>query len=124
MTQIKNIGLFTSGGDSPGMNAAKIRGGIEHSLEQLKAQGYDVSQIYVSTDAAKLEALVEHLASEPVDVVTIGGGVTRPVKNAELLEAFLKRSKTQRTESAHCFRVEGSYRSVNRWPIFSFLVFR
>jgi len=36
MTQIKNIGLFTSGGDSPGMNAAVravVRTGIYYGLE-------------------------------------------------------------------------------------------
>jgi hypothetical protein len=73
----------------PGMNADKIRGGIAHSLEQMKAQGHVASQIYVSIDAVKLEALKKYLANEVVDVVTIGGGVTRPVNNVELLEAVL-----------------------------------
>jgi hypothetical protein len=62
---------------------------VDGLLEQLKAESHVASQIYISADPAELEALAQRLANNAVDCVTIGGGVTRPVKNAELLEALL-----------------------------------
>jgi len=74
---------------SPGLDADMIRAGIAQSLDSLKDSGHDASMMYVSSDLAVLTALADRLASEPVDVVTIGGGVTRPPKNNELFETLL-----------------------------------
>ncbi len=73
----------------PGLNADKIRAGIDLSLDRLKADGHTASLMYVSTDPASLDALARRLASDAVECVTIGGGVTRPPRNSELFEAVL-----------------------------------
>ncbi|TCM14214.1 hypothetical protein EDF56_11448 [Novosphingobium sp. PhB165] len=72
-----------------GLDADKIFAGITLSLDQLKAAGHEASVVFVSADTAKLDALAEGFAGNAVDCVTIGGGVTRPPKNMELLEAVL-----------------------------------
>jgi hypothetical protein len=73
----------------PGLNADTIRAGIAKSLDQLKDAGHDASMMYVSSELAVLSQLADRLVGEPVDVVTIGGGVTRPPKNTELFETLL-----------------------------------
>ena len=44
MKQVKNIGVLTSGGDAPGMNAAiraVVRAGIGKGIDVYKRQGED-----------------------------------------------------------------------------------
>lgn len=73
----------------PGLDADKIRAGIEASLKQLATNGHAASPIFVSDEQPKLDALTERLARDDIDCVTIGGGVTRPPNNIELFEAVL-----------------------------------
>jgi hypothetical protein len=73
----------------PGLNADMIRAGIAQSLKSLEDSGHDASMMYVSSDLAVLSQLADRLVSEPVDVVTIGGGVTRPPQNTQLFETLL-----------------------------------
>ena len=73
----------------PGLDADKVRAGIEASLKQLAADGHEASPVFVSGEQAELDALADRIASDRVDCVTIGGGVTRPPKNIEVFEAVL-----------------------------------
>ncbi len=80
---------FTDPSLPPGLNADMIRAGIAQSLKRLEESGHDAAQMYVSSDLAVLTALADRLVSDPVDVVTIGGGVTRPPENTGLFETLL-----------------------------------
>ena len=73
----------------PGLDADKIRAGVDAVLEQLKAAGHQPVHLYIDADPAHLQPFADHIAAEPVDCVVIGGGVTRPPANMRLLEAML-----------------------------------
>jgi hypothetical protein len=73
----------------PGMTAEKVRSGVDLSLKMFEAEGHVATQMYVSGDPETHEAFARRLADDCVDCVTIGGGVTRPVENTELLETLL-----------------------------------
>jgi 6-phosphofructokinase 1 len=75
MTKIKSIGVLTSGGDSPGMNAAiraVVRGAIYHGLEVYGIQrGY---QGMVDNDMDKMES---HSVS---NIIQLGGTILKTAR--------------------------------------------
>ena len=73
----------------PGMNAEMIKRGIARGLEDLRAAGHDAQHFYGPDDPGALNVLAERLARDPVDCVTIGGGVRLPPRNLPLFEAIL-----------------------------------
>ena len=80
---------FTDPALPPGLDADKIRAGIAASLAQLTQAGLEAFHQYIPADPAALGPLRERLATDPVDCVVIGGGVSRPPANVPLFEAVL-----------------------------------
>jgi len=80
MTKIKTIGVLTSGGDSPGMNAAiraVVRGAIYHGLEVYGIQrGY---QGMVDNDMDKMES---HSVS---NIIQLGGTILKTARCGDFM---------------------------------------
>lgn len=84
---IKKIGVLTSGGDAPGMNAA-IRGVVRAAL----SKGLDVYGIhdgYLGLYEGRIEQLDRHSVS---DVINRGGTfLAQPVSRSFATRKFVKR---------------------------------
>ena len=75
MTQIKTIGVLTSGGDSPGMNAAiraVVRGAIYHGL-----QVYGIQQGYQGLVDNDMEEMLSHSVS---NIIQHGGTILKTAR--------------------------------------------
>ena len=78
MTQIKNIGVFTSGGDSPGMNAAiraVVRSGLYYNLQ--------VSGIIRGYDGMISGEIIPMDAKSVANIIQRGGTVLKTARSDE-----------------------------------------
>lgn len=89
--QIKRIGVLTSGGDAPGMNAAiraVVRAGLHHGLEV-----YGIYDGYLGLHQDRIVKLERHSVS---DVVNRGGTFLAPPvsRPSKIRKCAPKRSRT------------------------------
>src|SRR3954462_6923202 len=95
MARVLMIGIdpneidFSDPAIPPGMDAEKVRVGIRRGLEELRAAGHDVQQLFIPADPAQIGVLADQLALQPVDCVAVGGGVRLPPRNLLLFETVL-----------------------------------
>jgi len=81
-TTIKNIAIFTSGGDSPGMNAtirAVVRTALHHNLKVLGIMyGYDgmINGDFISLDATSVSGIIQR-----------GGTILKTARSKEFMTA-------------------------------------
>jgi len=73
----------------PGMNAEKVRAGVEVAMQQFADRGWEADLCYIRPDAT-IRATVEHqLSSNTYDCVVIGAGVRLPPRRLEFFEALI-----------------------------------
>jgi hypothetical protein len=73
----------------PGMNAEKIRAGIEIALKQFAERGWEADLASIRPDETAGPTVERHLASARYDCVVIGAGVRLPPRRLGLFEAVV-----------------------------------
>lgn len=72
-----------------GLDAGKIRAGIELALKQMKERGWEADFCSIRPDQSAAQEVERHLASSRYDCVVIGAGVRVPPKGLPLFEAVV-----------------------------------
>ena len=98
-TKIKTIGVLTSGGDAPGMNAA-IRAVVRHGL----SKGMKVYGIYRGYTGLMEEDIKEMRAGDVSDTIEKGGTV---LKTARCKEMRTPEGIARAVEVCHKYGIEG-----------------
>ena len=80
--EIKTIGVLTSGGDAPGMNAA-IRAVVRRSI----SKGLNVKGIYKGYNGLLNEEIVDLSARDVSDTISRGGNSVQPKDSSEELKS-------------------------------------
>jgi hypothetical protein len=94
MTRVLLIGIkpeavdFSDPDLPPGLNAEKIAAGIEATLADMKARGWETALCAILTDG-NIEATIAESLAERWDCVVIGGGIRMPSKNLALFERVI-----------------------------------
>lgn len=73
----------------PGMNADKVRAGIEVAVKQFTARGLDVELGYLPADGTAGTTVERLLAGKSYDCVVVGAGVRLPPKKLGDFEAVI-----------------------------------
>ncbi len=98
MAQIHRIGVFTSGGDSPGMNAA-IRAVVRTGI----SEGYDVFGIYRGYEGL-IDGQIEQLQSTSVsNIIQRGGTILKTARSDRFLT---KEGRIQAYENLKKFKID------------------
>ena len=103
--QIKTIGVLTSGGDAPGMNAA-IRAVVRRGL----SSGLNVKGIYKGYNGLLNEEIVDMSARDVSDTIERGGTILYTARCAEFRTPEATRSwpfRTERDSTSAAFRSSG-----------------
>ena len=103
----------------PGMTAAKIRAGVQATLNQMSDRGWEADVCYIHPDETAGKAVERHLAAKPYDCVVIGAGFRLPPKRLELFEAVVNAVHRAAPAAAIAFntRPEDSADAAGRWLI-------
>lgn len=94
MTRVLLIGIkpeavdFSDPDLPPGLNAEKIAAGIEATLADMKARGWEAGFCSILTDDS-VEATIAECLSEKWDCVVIGGGIRIPASGLQLFERVI-----------------------------------
>ncbi len=123
MTRVLLIGLtpesvdFSDPGLPPGMNAEKIRAGIEIAERQMRDRGWTAEQCLVEPDATAAAEVRRKLAGARYDCVVIGGGIRLPPRSYLLFEAVINAVHRGAPDAAIAFNTspETSTDAVERW---------
>ena len=101
----------------PGMNAAKIFAGVELTLTQMRARGWEAEVCYIRPDATAGPAVERALAAKAYDCVVIGAGVRLPPKSLVLFEAVVNAIHRAAPGAAIAFntRPDDSADAAGRW---------
>src|SRR5690606_8490005 len=108
-SQLKTIGVYTSGGDAPGMNAAiraVVRAGIHQGLNVM-----GISRGYAGMITGEIEAL--HLSSV-ANILQRGGTVLKTGRSQDFLKAEFRSKAAQVCRDHHidalvCIGGDGSF---------------
>lgn len=112
MNTIKKIGLFTSGGDAPGMNAAiraVVRTAISHQIEVV-----GIYQGYIGMIENKMAPLQMR---EMANIIQRGGTILKTGRSAEFLKAEFRTTAAKNLKSAGidglvCIGGDGSFKGA------------
>jgi 6-phosphofructokinase 1 len=111
-SQIKKIGVFTSGGDAPGMNAA-IRAVVRSALSQ-QVEVVGIFQGYVGMIENKMQPLQMR---DMANIIQRGGTILKTGRSAEFLKPEFRAKaaqnlKAQGIEGLVCIGGDGSFRGA------------
>src|SRR5258706_2374553 len=73
----------------PGMNADKVRAGIEVALKQFAARGWEADVGVIQADETAGPTVERQLGSKRYDCVVVGGGVRLPPRRLGIFEAVI-----------------------------------
>jgi hypothetical protein len=99
MTRVLLVGLLPETVDysdpalPPGMNAKKIKAGIELGLKQMTDRGWQADACLIRPDATAGATVAQKLATTTYDCIVIGAGVRLPPKNLLLFETVVNAVK-------------------------------
>ena len=101
----------------PGMNAEKIRAGIEVARQQFAEQGWEADVILIRPDETAGPTVESRLASKNYDCVVIGAGIRLPPQRVEVFEAVINavHRAAARAPIAFNTRPEDSAQAAARW---------
>lgn len=112
MNQIKKIGLYTSGGDAPGMNAAiraVVRSALSHKIEVI-----GIYQGYVGMIENKMQALQMR---DMANIIQRGGTILKTGRSSEFLKPEYRTKAAQNIKNAGidgliCIGGDGSFKGA------------
>jgi len=101
----------------PGMNADKVRAGIEVARQQFAEHGWESDVIFIRPDGTAGPTVETRLASKNYDCVVIGAGVRLPPKRIAVFEAVINAIHKAARGAAIAFntRPEDSAEAAARW---------
>jgi hypothetical protein len=73
----------------PGMNAEKVRAGLDTALRSLRETGYDADVLLTSTEAAAPREVASQLAGKSYDCVVVGAGLRIIPKMTGMFEVVM-----------------------------------
>jgi len=93
----------------PGMNAEKIRAGIEVTRKQFAERGWEADVVLIRPDETAGPTIESRLASKSYDCVVIGAGVRLPPRRVSVFEAVInavhRGAQARRLPSTHGPRI-------------------
>jgi hypothetical protein len=95
MKRVMLIGLdpatvdFSDPALPPGMSAEKIHAGVEVTLADMAARGWQAENCFINPDETAVPAVERRLAEGRYDCVVIGAGVRLPPNRLVLFEALV-----------------------------------
>jgi hypothetical protein len=100
----------------PGMNAEKVRAGIEVAMKQFASRGWEADVGLIKPDGTAGPAVERLLASESYDCVVIGGGVRLP-RLLSIFEVVINAIRKGAPRAAIAFntRPDDSADAAARW---------
>ena len=101
----------------PGMNAEKIRAGIEVTRQQFALRGWEADIVLIRPDETAGPTVESRLASKSYDCVVIGAGVRLPPRRVAVFEAVINAVHRGAPGAAIAFntRPEDSAEAAARW---------
>ena len=101
----------------PGMNAQKVRAGIEVAMQGFAARGWDADLCFIRPDETAGPAVERQLASASYDCVVIGAGVRLPPRLLPLFEVVINAVRRGAPRAAIAFntRPDDSADAAARW---------
>ena len=101
----------------PGMNAQKVRAGIEVAMQGFAARGWDADLCFIRPDETAGPAVERQLASASYDCVVIGAGVRLPPRLLPLFEVVINAVRRGAPRAAIAFntRPDDSADAAGRW---------
>ena len=101
----------------PGVNAEKIRAGIEVARQQFAEHGWEADVVLVRPDETAGPTVESRLASKNYDCVVIGAGIRLPPRRVEVFEAVINavHRAAPRAPIAFNTRPEDSAQAAARW---------
>jgi hypothetical protein len=101
----------------PGMNAEKIRNGLEITLKEMTSRGWEGALCLIRPDQKAVETLERHLASADYACVVVGAGVRLPPQSLVLFEAIVNAIHRVAPATAIAFntRPEDTADAAGRW---------
>ena len=123
MTRVLLVGLLPETVDysdpalPPGMNAEKIRAGIEVGLKQIRDRGWQADACLIRPDATAGPTVEQRLATTTYECIVIGAGVRLPPKNLPLFETVINAVKKAAPNASVAFNTipEDSADAAARW---------
>ena len=73
----------------PGLNAEKVRAGIDLAMQQMRDRGWQAESSLVRPDESAVPEVERHLRAAAYDCVVIAGGIRIPPRGLLLFEAVL-----------------------------------
>ena len=73
----------------PGLTAEKVKEGIDNSVKNLTALGYDANHCWIDFGKTAVEVVKARLTEREYDVVLIGAGIRNPASNFLLFEKLI-----------------------------------
>ena len=101
----------------PGMNAGRVRAGIEVAIQQFAARGWEVDLGYIRPDETAGPDVEKQLAAKRYDCVVIGAGVRLPPPRLGIFEAVINAVHRGAPGAAIAFntRPDDSADAAARW---------
>ena len=101
----------------PGMNADKIRAGIEVAQKQFNERGWESDVVFIRPDDTAGPAVESRLALKRYDCVVIGAGVRLPPQRFAVFEAIINAIHKAAPDAAIAFntRPDDSAEAAARW---------
>lgn len=123
MTRVLLVGLLPESVDysdptlPSGMNAEKIRAGIELGLKQMTDRGWQAEACLIRPDATAVPTVEQRLASTTYECIVIGAGVRLPRKNLLLFEGVVNAVKKAAPNASIAFNTipDDSADAAGRW---------
>jgi hypothetical protein len=101
----------------PGMNADKVRAGIEVAMKQFASRGWQADVGFIRPDDTAGPAVERQLASASYDCVVIGAGVRLPPRLLSIFEVVINAVRKAAPRAAIAFntRPDDSADAAARW---------
>ena len=101
----------------PGMNADKVRAGIEVAMKQFASRGWQADVGFIRPDDSAGPAVERQLASASYDCVVIGAGVRLPPRLLPIFEVVINAVRKAAPRAAIAFntRPDDSADAAARW---------
>jgi len=101
----------------PGMNAEKIKAGVQLALADLAGRGWHAENCFIKPDGTAVQTIERCLADNVYDCVVIGAGVRLPPSRLGIFEAVVNAVHRAAPRAAIAFntRPEDSGAAAARW---------
>ena len=101
----------------PGMNADRVRAGIQVAMKQFALRGWEAEVCLVRPDETAGPMVEQHLASSSYDCVVIGAGVRLPPRLLAIFEVIINAVRKAAPRAAIAFntRPDDSADAAARW---------